>query len=296
MDILQLEYFCEIAESEHISHAAQKLMVSQPTLSRTLQALEDELGVDLFDRIGKRIRLNDYGRYFYRKAYQAITLMQEARQEITEAKAKRDSHIVIAAMSKGMIRDLAERLQSNYPGLTISALAIAPEDAVRCLQSYDITFYLSGMLFEDSRIISSDVCQMPIRTVMSAEHPLAGRPSLRLQDLEPYGFITFAKGTGPRYIDHLKHWFHGGSPEIGYESYSVNNIMSYIRNSRYVTLATQDMLPVPFPAALRMLPIADLQEKATLRLYWGADSHFSREKKQIRDEILSYFRSAGREE
>lgn len=290
MDIQQLEFFCEIAELEHISNAAQRLMVSQPTLSRSVQALEDELGVELFDRNGKRIRLNDYGRYFYHKARQIVSLMHEAKKEISDVKAKKSNHVVIAAMSKGILHGLVNHLQGKYPWLTISGLAIAPEDAMSCLQSFDITFYLSGMLFEDEKIIASDVCMMPIRTILSVEHPLAGLPSIRLHDLEKYGFITFAKGTGPQYIDCLKPYFHNRHPEIGYESYSINNIMAYLKNSEYITLVTQDMLPSHLPAALKVLPITDLQQNALLRLYWGADNHLTREKKQLKNDILDYYR------
>ena len=57
MDLLQLRYFCEIAKQESVSKAASILHVSQPSLSKSLSTLERDLGIKLFDRIGKSIVL-----------------------------------------------------------------------------------------------------------------------------------------------------------------------------------------------------------------------------------------------
>lgn len=64
MELLQIKYFRIIAETENISKATQQLFIAQPSLSQTLKRLEDELGVPLFDRKGKKITLNKAGRIF----------------------------------------------------------------------------------------------------------------------------------------------------------------------------------------------------------------------------------------
>ena len=64
MELLQLKYFQTVAYMEHISKAAKKLNISQPSLSLMIKRLEDEMGTPLFDRIGRNIQLNDSGKYF----------------------------------------------------------------------------------------------------------------------------------------------------------------------------------------------------------------------------------------
>lgn len=64
MELLQLRYFLALAKEEHMSHTAEKLFISQPSLSLTIKKLEDELGVKLFDRTGRNIKLNLYGKAF----------------------------------------------------------------------------------------------------------------------------------------------------------------------------------------------------------------------------------------
>ena len=68
MSLSQLQYFVVVAEEQHITRAAERLRISQPPLSRQIQALEDELGQALFERRGRGIQLTEFGRYFATKA------------------------------------------------------------------------------------------------------------------------------------------------------------------------------------------------------------------------------------
>jgi DNA-binding transcriptional LysR family regulator len=68
MSLQQLQYFVAVAEEQHVTRAAERLRVSQPPLSRQIQALEEELGQPLFERRGRGIALTEFGRYFATKA------------------------------------------------------------------------------------------------------------------------------------------------------------------------------------------------------------------------------------
>ena len=81
MELLQLRYFCVIAQCQNLTQAAEKLRVSQPALSKTLKSIETQLGVPLFDRVGRHIRLNAVGEMFYRKAAESLRVLDEGAQE-----------------------------------------------------------------------------------------------------------------------------------------------------------------------------------------------------------------------
>lgn len=78
MELKQIEYFLQLAQTQHLSQTADILHIAQPTLSKSLKSLERELGTPLFDRVGNRLHLNDSGERFYANAKQAMQLLTTA--------------------------------------------------------------------------------------------------------------------------------------------------------------------------------------------------------------------------
>ena len=82
MHLDELSWFVVLAETEHVTDAAAELGISQPTLSRALARLEDEVGVPLFDRVNRRLQLNAYGEILLEHARRTITEMRSATERI----------------------------------------------------------------------------------------------------------------------------------------------------------------------------------------------------------------------
>ena len=93
MDKRELEHFIAIAEEENISKAAKKLNIAQPHLSRQLRQLDEELGVDLFERRKKKLYLTDAGRYLLNRGYEITRLMD---QTVGEMRQIRNATIALA--------------------------------------------------------------------------------------------------------------------------------------------------------------------------------------------------------
>src|SRR2546428_13358678 len=84
MDLLQLHYFRTVARLEHMTRAAEALLIAQPALSQTIARLEDELGVPLFDRLGRRIRLNLFGKAFLERVERVFAELDQGRRELAD--------------------------------------------------------------------------------------------------------------------------------------------------------------------------------------------------------------------
>src|SRR5271165_1192056 len=84
MELHQLRYFCAIAETGSFSKAALKAHISQPSLSQQIRKLEDELGVKLFDRLGRSVRLTEFGLSFLPRARTVLHDLEAARTEVAE--------------------------------------------------------------------------------------------------------------------------------------------------------------------------------------------------------------------
>lgn len=78
MELKQIEYFLQLAKMQHMSRTAEFLNISQPTLSKSLNTLERDLGITLFDRVGNHLELNESGQKFYVKAKQAMQILNGA--------------------------------------------------------------------------------------------------------------------------------------------------------------------------------------------------------------------------
>lgn len=96
MDINSLKYFVQLAKSEHMSQTADFFNIAQSSLSKSISALEAELGVKLFDRIGKRIRLNDNGERFAKYAKESIDILQAGVTNVKDSSGEVFGNITVA--------------------------------------------------------------------------------------------------------------------------------------------------------------------------------------------------------
>ena len=84
MELLQLTYFCDAAETENFSQTAKTYRVPTSNISQSIHRLETELGVLLFDRLANRVSLNDNGRFFYTNIKSALTMIGDAKNKLCD--------------------------------------------------------------------------------------------------------------------------------------------------------------------------------------------------------------------
>jgi hypothetical protein len=97
MDLLQLRYFQTVARPENVTHAAEELHIAQPCISRAIARLEDSVGVALFERTGKRIRLNEFGRVFLKRVERCFNELEEGQRELADLAGAKRGKIVVGA-------------------------------------------------------------------------------------------------------------------------------------------------------------------------------------------------------
>ena len=137
MEFRVLQYFLAAAREQSISGAAEYLHLSQPTLSRQLKELEEELGKQLFIRGNRRITLTEEGMILRKRAEEIVDLMQKTEKEIALNDAAIAGDIYIGAGETDAIRILARtarRLQENHPGIR---LHIASGDSADVTEDLD---------------------------------------------------------------------------------------------------------------------------------------------------------------
>ncbi|MGN0675350.1 MAG: LysR family transcriptional regulator [Oscillospiraceae bacterium] len=183
MELLQIKYFRIIAETENISKAAERLYIAQPSLSQTLKRLEDELGVPLFDRNGKKITLNKAGKIFLKYCDEIISSIENACLELNELKGLETDDVNIEVRSASLlVPDIIKKIREKEPRIMPHIFQSSCNDTDLKIYS-DITEH-SGS--------SELLMREPMGIVIPEDHPLAGKSEIYRKDLEKYGFISLS--------------------------------------------------------------------------------------------------------
>jgi len=114
MDLLQLRYFRVVARLEHMTKAAQELFIAQPSLSKTIGRLEKEIGVPLFDRHGRVIRLNQFGKAFLEHVETLFRELEEGQRKVQDMAGLDHGEISLGAATVNWLPDLLRRFQARY--------------------------------------------------------------------------------------------------------------------------------------------------------------------------------------
>lgn len=121
MDFRQLKYFLAVAEEGQITKAAERLNITQPPLSQQIILLEKQLGVQLFQRTKKQIRLTEAGRVLQKRAEQMMELMKTAFDEVQEAACGMGGKLTIGTITssgRSLIPDFIQKYHALYPRVT----------------------------------------------------------------------------------------------------------------------------------------------------------------------------------
>ncbi len=122
MELRQLRYFVAVAEHRSFTRAAESQFVSQPALSQQIQALERELDVALFDRLGRRVDLTAAGRVLHDHARAVLREVDNARSAIDDVRGALRAEIAIAAIQTAHVSflvDVIARMRSTHPGVVV---------------------------------------------------------------------------------------------------------------------------------------------------------------------------------
>lgn len=187
MELRVLQYFLAVSREQSISGAAESLHLSQPTLSRQLKDLEDELGKQLFLRGNRKITLTQEGMILRRRAEEIVNLVQKTEKEIALNDAAAAGDIHIGAGETDAIRLLAKaagRLRKEHPGIRIH---ISSGDAADVTDQLDKGLVDFGILFDPKDLSKYDYLRVPQKdawgVLMRRDAPLAEKEAIRPEDL-----------------------------------------------------------------------------------------------------------------
>jgi LysR family transcriptional regulator, cyn operon transcriptional activator len=185
MDIRQLRYFLELAQTEHLTQAAQHLFVTQSTLSHGLRQLEQSLGVELFDRVGRGLRLSQAGAAFRAHALRALRELETGKMalaDLDELRAGRLTIGVFPTFLHTVVPATVAAFHDRYPGVSVEARALRAGSIEEQLLRGDLDLGIAfhPTLHED--IETEALFEERLQGVVHRQHRLAGHRVLPLAE------------------------------------------------------------------------------------------------------------------
>ena len=186
MELRHRRYFDALAETLNFTRAAERLHVTQSTLSHQIRQLEEELGTPLFDRGGKRVRMTEAGeilRSHMTPALEKIDLGLQALRAPGQAITGRIRLGTTPSFNTQMVPQCVATLLKSYPGIQVAVEELAAGDILRRLRSGRLDMAVSYPPGEGSDLWFEPLYNEELRLVVAADHPLARRRKVRMVEL-----------------------------------------------------------------------------------------------------------------
>ncbi|MCP1639137.1 LysR family transcriptional regulator [Streptococcus gallinaceus] len=205
MNLQHLEYFIALAKTEHMTRTAQELNTSQPNLSYMISELEKELGVPLFKKTGRNIRLTRYGKIFYDAAEQSLSALKEGNHRI-QAEIDPNKGLIhlgfIYTMGIEKAPALLKQFMLDYPDVHFDFEQNNSKHLLQLLmdEKLDLAFVSKVDHFDAIRF--EPLTTENLVLVVPEQHPLATSDQVSLEESLRYDYVYYNQSSGLRpYLD-----------------------------------------------------------------------------------------------
>ena len=285
MDLRSLRYFAVTAEELNITHAAERLNISQPPLSNQIKSLEEELGVTLFIRGKRRLKLTEAGALLYRRAVQLLELAERTRQEISSMEG------LTGTLNIGLVEGRAPFLvarwiagfRGEYPAVKYRLWNGSGDEVLDRVYHGLADLAVIAAPYDTERLEGFPVGREPWVAIMSKSNPLAREPGefIPLEKLVGQPLIVPSRASR---ISAIMGWFE----EVGAEPDILCDMSNYLDAE---ALAEQDVGICIFPQTtynqsdlLVSKVITNSQRQVEYALVWNKNQH----KSELTGEFINY--------
>ena len=287
MELRHLRYFAAVAGKLNFSRAADELHVAQPAISQQVRVLEQELGVQLFDRVGGKVSLTQAGAALLPHALRILAAVETARHEVTELGTLTRGTASLGApptVSGQLLPALLTRFKRAFPGLEVTLREAGTERLLKQVEGGEL----------DLAIVVTDrlppvVEQQPFLEehyvlAVGAHHPLARVRRVRMTDLAAEPFILFPDSYKLREVTLQACRAAGFEPKVALDGGAMQSALEFVASGLGVALVPE--LALRRARGIRGLPIADQDLRRSLGVVWRKGHYLSPTARALRDFLL----------
>lgn len=289
MELRVLNYFVATAQELNMTRAAQKLLVSQPALSRQIADLEDELGVKLFNRQPRHLTLTPAGQYLYEQAKEILTLASKTKSNLQSSAVISGDLTIAAGESFAMQRlmNIVSNIIGDYPTVKIHILSGDYEFAERRLDTGAVDF---AVIIGNLPLDNYASLQLPEKdtwgVLMTKDDPLAKKSAITAEDLVGRNVLNSQQAENRKYFDS---WFGNYKEQIniiGTVNLNFNGTL-LVKNKAAIMLTLDKLANISDESNLTFRPITPML-KQPVTVIWKRETN----KSPVADLFLNRLRAS----
>jgi DNA-binding transcriptional LysR family regulator len=195
-----MRVFAAVARNLSFTRAARELHLTQPAVSQQVKLLEAEVGMPLFEQIGRKVRLAPAGVELLRYASEAIELLREAGETLAAMRGLKRGVLKLGVVStaKYFAPSLVSAFTPAYPEVAIQFTVGNREEVIRHLAANEIDLVIMGRPPRELDTIAEPFARHPLVIIAAPGHPLAARRRIQLRQLAKEQFLIREEGSGTR--------------------------------------------------------------------------------------------------
>ena len=271
MELRQLKYFITSADTLNFTEAARQCFITQSTLSQQIKQLETELGVQLFERIGKRVFLTETGRDFLPYARQTVADADYGVQRIKDMEDLKTGRLCIGTTFglSALITDAIARFSEQYPEIHLEVMFLKQDELIEVVRERKVDFALTFEMMEKDDLLT----EQPLKTyhlcaIVSDQNPLAQQATVSLRQLADYDICTPARGMNARRMFDSLTSKNGIELQPKLEINEIHTLLHLVRTGHWVAILVDSIIhgeeglcAVPLREAALPMPVVWLYPK-----------------------------------
>lgn len=254
MELLQLKYFCDAAQTQNFSMTAKKYFVPTSNISQSIKRLENELGCELFEHRKNKILLNDEGKLFYENVSQALALLEGAKENIRDSGNVLQGEIKILCLcSRSVISRAIERFSQVHPQINF----VLHHD-LNAQLDFDILISDISPFAYGKKILLADE---EICIAVNKNHPLAQKAQLSVEELEQERFISMTAGNSMHTITMNACADAGFVPNIAIQTNDPFYVRKYVELGMGIAFVPTFSWKGIFPENIRLKSVGNIRRR-----------------------------------
>lgn len=291
MEWYQLEYFAMVARLQHVSRAADRLGISQPALSRSIHRLERDLGVELFERSGRAIRLTRAGEEFLPYAERALQELSQGRRVLNDLQGSTAQTIALGflhTLGVEFVPKLVRAFKLQRPDVGFDFDQNASHVILRKLEEGDLDLCFASGPIDDARLTWERLVDEEVIVIVPKGHRLAARRSVQIRELADEQFISYKSGLTMRELGDDLCSSAGFGAKIAFEGDEPGTVGGFVAAGLGIAIVPADTSPVRHTVRLR---ISAPMVKRSLGIVWATNRYLSAAARAFRDHAIERYKA-----